>query len=93
MCIRDSSEDREWIPQIWESIIADARGIPTEKIEFESLPAVGRFAITSPGILVPMAGLNAEKKYRDQIKPFNFLLTCHINPLGHPVGYSPTIST
>jgi len=83
------SDDREWIAQIWEFIIADILGIPTKKITFDNFPAVGRFAITSPGILAPMAGLNAGKKYRDQIKPFNFLLTCHINPLGHPVGVPP----
>jgi lambda repressor-like predicted transcriptional regulator len=83
------SDDREWIAQIWESIIADALGMPMKKIEFGGVPAVGRFAITSPGILAPMAGLNTGKKYPDQIKPFNFLLTCHVNPLGHPVGTQP----
>lgn len=30
------------------------------------------------------------KKYRDQIKPFNFLLSCHVRPLGHPVGADPS---
>jgi len=29
------------------------------------------------------------KPYCDQIKPFNFLLTCHVNPLGHPIGAEP----
>jgi hypothetical protein len=29
---------------------------------------------------------NAGKKYGDQIKPFNFLLTCHVRQFGHPVG-------
>ena len=83
------SEDREWIPRIWEFIIAEILGVPTNKIEFENFPAVGRLAITSPGILAPMAGLNAGKKYRDQIKPFNFLLTSHIRPYGHPAGVNP----
>lgn len=82
-------EDREWIAQIWEMIIADAHGISAKKIEFSALPAVGRLTITSPGILAPMAGLNEGKKYCDQIKPFNFLLTCHVNPFGHPVGMRP----
>jgi len=35
------------------------------------------------------AKLNEGKPYCDQIKPFNFLLTCHVNPLGHPVGADP----
>lgn len=83
------SEDRKWIAQVWESIIADALGLSMKKIKFESRPAVGRFAITSPGVLAPIAGLNVGKEYRDQIKPFNFLLTVHVNPLGYPVGAQP----
>jgi hypothetical protein len=30
--------------------------------------------------------LNERKQYSDQIKPFNFLLTCQVKPLGHPPG-------
>jgi hypothetical protein len=37
----------------------------------------------------PLAKLNIGKKYRDQIKPFNFLLTCHVKQLGHPIGSDP----
>jgi hypothetical protein len=33
--------------------------------------------------------LNKGKKYADRIKPFNFLLTCHVMPLGHPLGADP----
>jgi hypothetical protein len=33
--------------------------------------------------------LNAGKSYRAQIKPFNFLLTAHVNPFGHPEGVDP----
>jgi hypothetical protein len=80
------SDDREWISQVWEFIVAEILGIPTKKIEFENFPAVGRLAITSAGILAPIAGLNAGKKYRDQMKPFNFLLTTHIRPYGPRQG-------
>jgi len=34
----------------------------------------------------PLANLNLGKRYPDQIKPFNFLLSCHVAQLGHPVG-------
>jgi hypothetical protein len=37
----------------------------------------------------PLEGFNAGKKYADQIKPFNFLLTCHIKQFGHPTGAEP----
>jgi hypothetical protein len=33
--------------------------------------------------------LNAGKKYADQVKPFNFLLTCHVKQFGHPPGIDP----
>jgi hypothetical protein len=35
------------------------------------------------------ADFNAGKRYSEQIKPFNFLLTCHVAPLGHPIGVDP----
>src|SRR6266478_227052 len=37
----------------------------------------------------PLSKLNEGKLYRDQIKPFNFLLTCHVRQLGHPIGAEP----
>ncbi len=37
----------------------------------------------------PLTKLNEGKSYPDQIKPFNFLLTCHVRPLGHPRGVKP----
>jgi hypothetical protein len=37
----------------------------------------------------PLANLNEGKRYCDQIKPFNFLLTCHVMQLGHPPGTDP----
>lgn len=37
----------------------------------------------------PLAKLNEGKTYVDQIKPFNFLVTCHVKPFGHPTGVNP----
>ena len=33
--------------------------------------------------------LNQGKAYSEQIKPFNFMLTAHVIPFGHPVGVDP----
>jgi hypothetical protein len=33
--------------------------------------------------------LNVGKSYAEQIKPFNFLLTAHVIPFGHPEGVDP----
>ena len=40
-------------------------------------------------MIKPLAKLNEGRRYVDQIKPFNFLLTCHVKALGHPVGTDP----
>jgi hypothetical protein len=83
------SEDRDWIAQIWQVVICNCLGIAAPKIEFDKLPAIGRLTITSPTILAPLASLNENRRYADQIKPFNFLLTCQISSLGHPLGTNP----
>ena len=36
-----------------------------------------------------LEALNAGKPYAQQIKPFNFLLTAHVLPFGHPDGVDP----
>jgi len=83
------SEDRDWIRQAWLNIVRRSLGMSTGKMGFEGSPAVGRVTISSPTVMRSFARLNKSKKYSDQIKPFNFLLTCHISPLGHPVGVDP----
>jgi hypothetical protein len=71
------ADDREWIAQVWLNIIRRALGVPANAIGFESLPAVGQLAISSPPLLDPFAVMNRRKRYRNQVKPFNFLSTCH----------------
>jgi hypothetical protein len=83
------NEDREWIAQAWTNINLKVLGLPTETLAFKDLPAVGRVSISSPAVMRPLAQLNEGKRYADQIKPFNFLLTCHVKRFGHPVGSDP----
>jgi hypothetical protein len=80
------SEDRGWIAQVWLRMIRNAVGKRTQNPGFELQPAVGRTSITSPAVMRPLAKLNEGKKYVDKIKPFNFLMTCHVKPFGHPPG-------
>jgi hypothetical protein len=44
-------------------------------------PAVGETSITTPAMLEPFTVLNRGKPYAHQIKPFNFNLIAHIDPL------------
>ncbi len=82
-------EDREWIAQVWLNLVRRALGLTTRTLRFEDLPAVGRLAISSPPLLRPFAALNTRKPYRQQVKPFNFLSTCHVRAFGHPTGVRP----
>lgn len=83
------SENRDWIPQAWLNIVRKAVGRPTQPLSFEHLPAVGRVPITNPKRMRAFAKLNVGKKYGDRLKPFNFLLSCHVKQFGHPLGVDP----
>jgi hypothetical protein len=84
-----ASEDREWIAQAWLRIVRKSMELKTGTLNFEDFPAVGRLSISSPSVLKPLQELNIGKRYSDQIKPFNFLLSCHVNPFGNPTGTDP----
>lgn len=81
-----NSDDREWIAQAWLMMIRGALKLPTGRLPFADLPAVGRITVSSPGLLQPFATLNGRKPYAQQVKPFNFGLTCFVRPFGHPPG-------
>lgn len=87
--IDPEKEDRKWIAQVWLNIIRKTMGLRIKKLGFENLPAIGRITVGSPAVLRPFANINEGKEYKDQIKPFNFLLSCHINAFGHPIGADP----
>lgn len=69
-----------------------ARGLAKRKpsLPFEKTPAVGRVSVSNPAILRALEDFNAKKCYAQQIKPFNFLSSCHVRKLGHPVGTDST---
>jgi hypothetical protein len=84
-----ASNDKEWIAAAWLNIVRSTLSLPTQDLSFAALPAVGRITITSPAVMRRLENFNDEKSYAEQIKPFNFLLTVHVNPLGHPTGVDP----
>ena len=83
------SEDRDWIPQSWISIVRRTLGLPARPLGFEDVPAMGRVPITTPAAIRSLAKLNRGKKYRNRIKPFDFLLTCHVKQFGYPPDIDP----
>ena len=83
------SEDRGWIAQAWLNMIRAALGLPIQQLGVEHLPAVGRITITSPNRMRSLSKLNRGKKYDDRLKPFDWLLSCHVKPFGYPPGVDP----
>jgi hypothetical protein len=74
---------------VWLNMVRRAYRLPTRKLSFEDSPAVGRVSVGSPAAMRPFASFNAGKEYSEQIKPFNFVLTCQVKQLGHPTGVEP----
>lgn len=83
------SDDRRWIARAWLAIVRRSLGLPTEPLGFEKRAAVGRITVSSPQVMKPLAKLSEGKPYAKQIKPFNFIISCHVRKLGHPIGADP----
>lgn len=83
------SDDRKWMKQAWRNIVRIADRLPAETLPFAKTPAVGRVTISSPAVMRAFREMNAGKGYPEQVKPFNFVLTSHVNTFGHPTGTDP----
>jgi hypothetical protein len=82
-------DDRAWIGEVWRNITSRLDGRRSNPIPFGNLPAIGRLTISSPPLWYPFARVNQRKRYRHQVKPFNFLITAHVRVFGHPFGMLP----
>ncbi len=82
-------EDRDWITEAWQTTINKAHGLPARAPQWASRPAVSQLTASSPNVLRPFNQYNSDLSYAEQVKPFNFLLTCQVAPLAHPPGYPP----
>ncbi len=83
------SEDPNWIAQVWLGIVRRSLEQESQPRKFEGVPAVGRISVSSPSLMRCLKGLNENKPYCAQVKPFNFMLTCHVSPFGHPIDTEP----
>lgn len=71
-----------WHCDLWFQIVSAAlAGKPDmPKLDFHaamSSPAVSRYGATAPELLRWFDGFNANRPYREQVKPFGFLLSLH----------------
>jgi len=83
------ASDRNWTAAVWEMMIRKASGLKTKELKFAHLPAIGRTTVSSPFLMKSLETMNAGKSYSLQVKPFNFLLTAHVSPFGHPDDVDP----
>lgn len=87
-----------WQHDLWYRIVQAALGDTTEQVKLDYLPglqrpAVSRYAATTPNLLRWFRKYNAEKPYREQVKPFGFLIGLQSHFVGpgskHPKPVSP----
>ncbi len=84
-----TGDDRSWIAHAWLGIVRRSLDLATAPLPIADRVAVGQITVSSPEVLKPLEAFNAGKPYAEQIKPFNFILSCHVAPFGHPVGADP----
>lgn len=70
-----------WIGELWQFILEDEFGFEPEEPAWLDRCALTRVSATGPGVLKWFKGFNADKDFIDQIKPANFLLLAHRDPL------------
>ena len=80
---------RAWIAEAWRCLLSEEAGLECEEPEWLDRLAISKLAISSPTMLHPFEGMNKEKPYRGQVKPYNFMLAAHVAPFGHPLGVDP----
>jgi len=83
-----ASEDRAWIRTVWTGLIREALGLPLTWPAWVDRPAMSRLSASSPHVLKALSKDQAGG-YAGSVKPFNFLISPHVSPLGHPPGVDP----
>lgn len=74
-----------WHVDLWWRIVRAAiAGTPNQvPLDYHTamlLPAISRYGATSPDLLRWFKGYNANRQYRDKVKPFGFLLSMSVSP-------------
>jgi hypothetical protein len=82
------SSDRAWITELWRIIIRRVHGRETPPPRWLGRATMIRTTVTSSTVRRAFRRLNKGRRYADQIKPFNFLLSAAgaKPPAGRPAG-------
>ncbi len=82
-------ERRDWMREVWLWIVRRELGYLATPPTWFRQPAVGQVTVSSSTLLRPFAQLNRGRSYEESVKPFNFILTAHVLPFGHPNCVAP----
>ncbi len=78
----DAGDGGAWIDEVWRRFVSRALGLPEPPIpDWYALPALSRVSASSVGVIRTFDGINRGRAYADQVKPANFLLLAHDDPL------------
>ncbi len=71
---------KRWQHDLWIKIIEAALARHPDKVSYDwhpalQKPALSRYGATSPALLAWMKHYNADRPYRDQVRPFGFLVS------------------
>ena len=77
-----------WIELAWTYLLRKALGLAASEPEWLNRPALTRVTVSGPAVLHWFSGMNKGHPYAGQVKPANFLLLAHPDPLD-PSGVLP----
>jgi hypothetical protein len=70
-----SAKGKAWVAEIWRNVLYELHGRSAHLPSWLDRPMLVRTTITSPTVHRAFRHLNADKEYRDRIKPFNFVVS------------------
>lgn len=85
------AEDKRWMRALWALLVRDGHGLAAPEPAWLDRPAVTRVTASSPRLLEPLTRGGKGRPYRDNLKPFNFILAAHVQhgTFGTPAGADP----
>jgi hypothetical protein len=80
-----------WVVEAWDWILRGVLQLPRSIPPWFEFPAMMRFTITTPEVFKALQTRHKDSAYKNQVKPFNFILSAVIDRLtgGLPIGVDP----
>jgi len=82
-------QEADWMQTTWTWLLRRELGCAVRTPSWFGRPSVGQITVSSPTLWRPFDKINQGRSYDESVKPFNFILTTHVMPFGHPNGVEP----